>query len=148
MNLKKKRSKKRKINYKSSFYTKYLCQYHIIWCSKFRYPVLKNETRDKLIEIIKDIADRYNYEIIEYEVMPDHIHLFIGAKPTVAPIDIVRTIKSISAIKMFKAFPKLKQFYSKCGSLWSVGKFISTIGKVSENTIKKYIQEQTNGKET
>jgi putative transposase len=76
------------------------------------------------------------------EIMPDHVHLFVGAKPTVAPSDIVRTFKSISAIELFKQYPSLKQFYSRCGSLWSAGKFISTIGKVSEATIKKYIQDQ------
>lgn len=74
--------------------------------------------------------------------MPDHIHLFVGAKPIVTPMDIVRTFKSISAIELFKAFPGLKRFYGQCGCLWSTGKFVSTIGKVSEATIRKYIQEQ------
>lgn len=76
------------------------------------------------------------------EVMPDHIHIFVGAKPTVAPIDIVRVFKSITAIGLFKKYPELKSFYGRCGSLWSVGKFISTSGNVSAETIKKYITEQ------
>jgi len=78
------------------------------------------------------------------EVMPDHIHIFIGTKPTVAPMDVIRTLKSVSAIELFKKYPKLKQFYSRCGSLWSKGYFVSTIGKLSEETIRKYIQEQKN----
>ena len=53
-------------------------------------------------------------------------------------------MKSISAIEPFKRFPKLKQFYGRCGSLWSKGYFVSTVGKVSEETIRKYIQEQKN----
>jgi len=76
------------------------------------------------------------------EVMPDYIHLFISAKPTVAPIDIVRTFKSITTIKLFKMYPTLKSFYGRRGSLWSVGKFISTISNMSTETIKKYIEEQ------
>jgi putative transposase len=56
----------------------------------------------------------------------------MGAKPTVAPIDMIRTIKSITAIQLFKKFPDLKDFYRKCGKLWSRGSFVSTIGKVSE----------------
>ena len=75
--------------------------------------------------------------------MPDHVHLFVETKPTVAPIDIVRTFKSISAIEPLRAFPALKEFYARCGSLWSVGKFISTAGKASEATIRRYIREQT-----
>ena len=127
--------------YKTTSHCKYLCQYHVIWCPKFRFNVLEN-IECSLRRIFQDIAERHQYEIIEMEIMPDHVHLFVGAKPTVAPSDIVRTLKSISAIELFKQYPSLKQFYSRCGSLWSAGKFISTIGKVSEATIKKYIQDQ------
>jgi len=95
-----------------------------------------------LKEILIDVANRYEYEIIQMEVMPDHIHIFVGATPTVAPMDIVRIFKSITTIELFKKYPKLKYFYSRCGSLWSAGKFISTIGNVSAETIKKYIADQ------
>jgi putative transposase len=74
--------------------------------------------------------------------MADYIHIFVSAKPSVAPTDIVRTLKSITAIQLFKEFPALKKFYSRCGSLWIKGYFFSTIGKVSAETIQKYIQEQ------
>ncbi|MDC3422879.1 IS200/IS605 family transposase, partial [Aquibacillus koreensis] len=81
-------------------------------------------------------------EIKEMEIMPDHIHLFISTKPTVSPTDVVRTLKSISARELFNRFPKLKAFYGRAGSLWSKGYFASTIGNVSEETVKRYIQEQ------
>ena len=51
-------------------------------------------------------------------------------------------MKSISAIELFKAYPQLKQFYSRCGVLWSRGYFVSTVGHISEATVKKYIEEQ------
>jgi len=130
--------------YKTISHCKYLCQYHVVWCPKFRFNILENIERS-LRHIFQEIAEQYQYEIIEMEIMPDHIHLFIGSKPTVSPSDIVRTLKSISDIELFKQYPSLKQFYSQCGSLWSVGKFISTIGKVSEATVKRYIQEQKGG---
>ena len=78
------------------------------------------------------------------EVMPDHIHIFVDCPQTVARCDIVRTLKSISAIEMFKAYPQLKQFYSRCGVLRSRGYFVSTAGHISEATVKKYIEEQKN----
>ena len=130
--------------YKTLNHGKYLCQYHIIWCPKFRFSVIKDNIEITLKSVLQNIADKYEYEIFEMEVMSDHIHIFIGIKPTVAPTDVIRTLKSISAIELFKKFPKLKQFYSRCGSLWSKGYFVSTIGKVSEETIRKYIQEQKN----
>jgi putative transposase len=129
-------------NYKSISHCKYLCQYHIIFCPKFRFSVLGENVEHYINEIFTKIAEKYEYEIISMKIMPDHIHLFIGAKPTLAPVDIVRTIKSISAIELFKQFPSLKKFYSKCGVLWSKGEFISTIEKISEKIIKKYIEEQ------
>jgi len=128
--------------YKSLNHCKYLVQYHLIWCPKFRYNVLKGNVEETLKRILAEICNKYEYEILELEVMADHIHIFVSAKPTVAPTDIVRTLKSITAIQLFKEFPALKKFYSRCGSLWSKGYFVSTIGKVSAETIQKYIQEQ------
>lgn len=63
--------------------------------------------------------------------MPDHIHIFIDVPQTVAPCYVVRTLKSISAIELFKVFPLLKWFYARCGALWSRGYFISTAGQIS-----------------
>ena len=74
--------------------------------------------------------------------MEDHIHLFISAQQTVAPCDIIRTLKSISAIELFKLYPSLKRFYQRCGCLWSRGYFISTVGEISSTTVKQYIENQ------
>ena len=76
--------------------------------------------------------------------MPDHIHIFVDVPQTVAPCDVVRTLKSISAIELFKVYPKLKQFYARCGALWSRGYFVSTVEHISEATVIKYIEEQKN----
>lgn len=108
----------------------------------FCYRPYVSVDKMRLLNLLMDVANRYEYEIIQMEAMPDHIHIFVGAKPTVAPIDIVRVFKSITAIELFKKYPKLKSFYGRCDSLWSVGKFISTIGNVSAETIKKYIADQ------
>ena len=78
--------------------------------------------------------------------MEQHIHIFVDCPQTVAPCDVERTFKSISAVEMFRAFPSLKKFYSRCGVLWSRGYFISSEGYVSEATVKRYIEEQKNGK--
>lgn|SRR5699024_3267157 len=128
--------------YNSSGHSKYLVQYHIIWCPKFRFEVLTGGIDKAMKGIIKNIAKDYMYSIKALEIMPDHIHLFVSTKPTVAPTDVVRTIKSITAIKLFEEFPELKKFYSRSGSLWSKGYFVSSVGNVNEETIKKYIEEQ------
>jgi len=128
--------------HKSLNQCKYLVQYHLIWCPKFRYNVLKGNVEEALKRILVEICNKYEYEILELEVMVGHIHIFVSAKPTIAPTDIVRTLKSITAIQLFKEFPALRKFYSRFGSLWSKGYFVSTIGKVSAETIQKYIEVQ------
>lgn len=130
--------------YHSASHCKYLTQYHIIWCPKFRFSILQNGVDNVLKQIISDICKKYHYTIRAIEVMPDHIHIFIDCPQTVAPCDVVRTLKSISAIQLFKIYPKLKNFYARCGKLWSNGYFVSTVGHINEATIKKYIEEQKN----
>jgi putative transposase len=103
---------------------------------------LQGNVEIELKRIIDEICMKYGYQCIEKEVMPDHIHLFLSLKPTVAPSDVVRTLKSISAIELFKSFPALKKFYGRCGSLWGSGYFVTTVGNATAETIKKYIQEQ------
>lgn len=131
--------------YKTKNHCKFLIQYHIIWCPKFRFSVLgTDEVTNFLSKSLQEICDTYGYEIKAKEIMPDHIHIFVAVPHTVAPCDVARTLKSISAISMFKEFPQLKKFYSRCGVLWSRGYFISTIGHISEDTVRKYIEGQRN----
>lgn len=128
--------------YNSAKHCTYLTQYHIIWCPKFRFSVLKDDIAESLKQILLDICNAHQYEIKALEVMPDHIHIFVSVPHTVAPSDVARTLKSISAVKLFQQCKELKQFYARCGRLWSRGYFVSTVGQISEDTVKQYIAEQ------
>ena len=74
--------------YHSASHCKYLIQYHIIWCPKFRFSVLKGNVDNTLKQILQKICNDYNYHIKALEVMPDHIHIFIDVPQTVAPYDV------------------------------------------------------------
>lgn len=76
--------------------------------------------------------------------MPDHIHLFVSAPPYIAPTEIVKTIKSISAVEVFKTFKDLKRKKFWGSGLWSKGYYVGTAGTVTDETIQKYIEEQKN----
>ena len=99
--------------YHSASHCKYLIQYHIIWCPKFRFSVLHGKADITLKQILQKICEDYGYRIKALEVMPDHIHIFVDVPQTVAPCDVVRTLKSKSAIELFKAYPTLKRFYGR-----------------------------------
>jgi len=74
--------------------------------------------------------------------MPDHIHLFVSAPPYIAPTEIVKTLKSITANKVFRTFKNLKSKKFWGSGLWSKGYYVGTAGTVTAETIQRYIQEQ------
>jgi putative transposase len=85
----------------------YNISYHIVWCSKYRKAILTGEVKQFLEEQLETIAETKEYKILEMRVMPDHIHLFIEAKPFDAPTNIVKIFKGVTSLRLFKRFPKL-----------------------------------------
>ena len=120
----------------------YSLQYHLVWCTKYRKKVLKDGIDLECKKMLQDLAEEYQFQILAMEVMPDHIHIFVDCPQTVAPCDVVRTLKSRTAVELFRIYPELKQFYARCGSLWSRGYFISSIRTISSSTVQKYIENQ------
>lgn len=130
------------MEYKSSSHNKHLLNYHVVWCTKFRYKVLNNNIQLHLKQLITRICVKYEYEILEIEIMEEHTHLFLSLKPKIPVSEAVRTIKSITTKNIFSSFPALKKFYSRCGSLWSPGYFVTSVGNASNETIRSYILNQ------
>ena len=65
--------------YKSNRHIFYSCKYHVVFCPKYRRKVLVNGIDIRLKEIIQQVADELECEIIELEVMPDHVHMLCEA---------------------------------------------------------------------
>lgn len=126
------------MDYKHSRNQVYLINYHLIWCSKRRKPVLVGKVKNRLQQIIKQIAKEKGVEILALEIMPDHLHLFISTYPTIAIHKLVKTFKGRSSHLLRKEFPHLL----KIPSLWTRNYFISTAGNVSNKTIQRYIEQQ------
>jgi putative transposase len=119
----------------------YSCQYHVIFCPKYRRRVLSNEISERLKELVVEKQKEYNYEIIEMEVMTDHVHLLLDVNPKMGIWTVISKIKGYTSNTLRKEFPKLK---SRLPTLWSGSKFIGTVGSVSLDVVKKYIEEQKN----
>ena len=120
----------------------YNINYHIIWCPKYRKPILKGKIKDFLVEQLHTISATKGYKMLEMEIMPDHIHLFISAPPFESPTNIIKILKGISSLRLFKKYPELKKEYWG-GHMWSPSYYVGTAGKVSAETIKRYIENQT-----
>jgi len=125
--------------YKTKNNLVYSCQYHVIFCTKYRRKVLTEKMSSKLKTLIIEKQKEYDYNIIELEVMPDHVHLLIDVNPKIGIYSVTSKIKGYTSSQLRKTFPELK---SRLPCLWSGGKFISTCGTVSLETVKRYIEEQ------
>ena len=125
--------------YTSSSTSVHFMNYHFVWCPKYRRKVIIADVETRLQDIIRDTVRENNWEIIALETMPDHVHLFIKADPTVAPNNIIARIKGRSSRILRNEFPTLR---SRLPTLWTRSCFVSTHGHVSSETIKRYVEEQ------
>jgi len=116
--------------------------YHIVWCPKFRHQVLADGVEVELKHIIHQTCTEYGWNIVALEVMPDHVHLFVQCDHQTRPVDVAKTIKSISAVYIFTKFPKLKQRKFWGTGLWSRGTYYGSVGDVSSETVARYIETQ------
>jgi putative transposase len=115
-----------------------LSNYHLIFCPKRRRKVLVNTVKVRLDTLIRETAAALECTVLALEIMPDHVHLFLSAPPTLAPHTIVRRIKGRSSRVLRQEFPHLLRL----PSLWTRSYFSSTAGNVSSQTIQRYIAEQ------
>ncbi|ADY73285.1 transposase IS200-family protein [Desulfurobacterium thermolithotrophum DSM 11699] len=120
----------------------YNCNYHIVFSTKYRRKVLTPKVEEYLKKVIIKTGIEKGFEVAMIEVgEQDHVHIFVSAHPKIAPSYIVKMIKGISARKLFLKFPELKKRLWK-GHLWNPSYYIETIGSISEDVIRKYIENQ------
>jgi len=131
----------------TSAHSKHNINYHIVWIPKYRKQLLKGKVKDILENIIEGNCEEMGLEVLALETMPDHIHLFVGAKPTHRPCDIVKKLKGNSSIQLRRVFPYLKylgyeRITKKFMNLWARGYYCGSAGHVSQDSVKRYILEQ------
>jgi putative transposase len=122
-------------------HTAYQIIYHLVWCPKYRRPVLTVAYIARLVVLIHEIVPELGGEIIELVVRPDHVHLSGHFPPTLAPHQIMARIKGKTSHTLRQEVPSLR---SRLPSLWTSAyyNYIGTAGSVSSETIRKYIEAQ------
>ena len=119
----------------------YSCKYHVVFCPKYRRPVLVDGVDDRLKELIKESCDHLNVEIIEMEIMPDHVHLLMEVDPQYGIHKAVKRIKGYSSRVLRQELSWLR---SRIPTLWTNSYFVSTVGGAPLSVIKQYIEDQKN----
>lgn len=118
------------------------CTYHVVWCPKYRRPVLDTPgVSERFIEIARQVCAERDAELIEIETMPDHVHLLVGVDPQFGIHRLVRHIKGRSSRLLRDEYPSLK---TRIPTLWTNSYFVATVGGAPLETVKQYIANQRN----
>jgi putative transposase len=127
------------MKFKSNRNIVYNCQYHVIWCVKYRRKVLTDDVEVRLKEILQEVSIDVQCEIEEMETDEDHVHLLISCDPQFGIHQVVKRMKGKSSRLLRDEFPFLK---SRIPSLWTNSYFVATVGGAPLTVIKQYIQDQ------
>ena len=125
--------------YKSNNNIVYSCKYHVVWCPKYRKKLLENAVAARLEEILSEVAEERSAEVIELEIMPDHVHLLVEVDPQYGIHKLVKQMKGRSSHLLRSEFSSLR---TRVPTLWTNSYFVSSVGGAPLAVIKQYIENQ------
>lgn len=133
--------KKYVVDYKSNKNIVYSCKYHVIWCPKYRRKVLINGVDNHLKNIVKEVCKECFADLLEIEVVADHVHMMVEVDPQFGIHKLIKRIKGKSSRILRKEYKFLR---SRISTLWSNSYFVTTLGGAPLEIIKQYIKDQKN----
>ena len=125
--------------YKSNNNVVYSCKYHVVWCPKYRRKVLTGGVDARLKELLLEYATNLSVDILEMEIMPDHVHILMEVDPQFGIHKAVKSLKGYTSKILREEFPYLR---TKMPTLWTNSYFVSTVGGAPLKVIKQYIENQ------
>ncbi len=132
--------------YRRGAHTVVELQYHFVWKTKYGYPVLAGDVGLRLREIVRQICGEKEMAIVRGNVRANHVHMLISAPSHLSLAKMAQYLKGKSSYRLMQIFPHLRKRY--WGShLWSRGYFCATVGAVTEETVKAYIENQSDAPE-
>ena len=127
------------MEYRYGSHTVFKIEYHFVWVTKYRYPVLRGEIAERVRELVRQTCQAFEIRIVTGVVSKDHVHILVSSPPSLAPSEIMRRIKGRTASKLFEEFPLLKNGIG--GSTFDAqGYFCATVGDMTEEMIKQYLE--------
>ena len=131
-----------KDRYRRGAHTVLELQYHFVWKTKYGYPVLRGDVGLRLRAIIGEICKQHKMDVIRGNVRSNHVHVLVSAPSYLSPAKMAQYLKGRSLYLLLRDFPELqKRYWGR--HFWSRGYFCNTVGAVTEEMIKRYIEEQS-----
>ena len=121
-------------------HTRWKCQYHIVFIPKYRRKVMYGNVKADVREVLKKLCEFKKVEIVEGAVCADHVHLCVSIPPKLSVSEFAGYLKGKSALMIFDKHPEIGSKWDR--SFWARGYYVSTVGNITEDAIKRYIQEQ------
>ena len=129
--------------YISKDLSKFLIKYHIILVCKYRKQLLVGAVEYDMKKIMRPISEMSDFDIEVMETDKNHLHMMVRSEPKLSPLQIVRRLKQMSTSAVWKKYRDfLRRNFYKEHTFWTDGYFVSSIWNVSQETIKKYIENQ------
>jgi putative transposase len=117
----------------------YQTAYHVVWCPKYRRQILTGGIAEFLRGSLGEICQTRKWRILALEVQPDHVHMFVSFPPAISIAEAVKILKGSTARYLFTQFPEIRKRLRN-GALWSPSYYAGTAGRVSVETIRRYIE--------
>lgn len=127
------------LEYQTTRYSTYACEYHIIWCTKYRRAALSNDIQARFKELVLESEEKYGFIVRALETMPDHVHLLASIPPNISVNIMIGKIKGMTAKVLREEFPHLK---SRLPNLWTRSYFVASTGGVALQVLKEYVASQ------
>lgn len=122
-------------------HTRFDLKVHLIWVPKYRKRVLIGQVAIRTRDLLRQIAVEHELDVISGKVAVDHVHMFVGFRPTQDISKIVQQLKGISSRILLEEFAHLrKQFWGR--HFWARGYCAITSGTITDEMIQAYIEEQ------
>ena len=128
---------------RKSSHVQYDLQYHIVWTTKYRYRVLNGNIAERTRELIRQCCNSMDVNIIRGSISSDHVHILVSCPPSLSVSKLLQQIKGKTSRVLLSEYKSLKQRYWG-QHLWAAGYFCRSVGFVTQDIIKEYIENQQN----
>ena len=125
---------------KTLSHTRWKCQYHIVFIPKYRQKRLFGKVREDMREIIRKLCEYKKVEIVSGAICADHVHLCVEIPPKLSVSQFMGYLKGKSALMIYDEHPEQRSKWDK--SFWARGYYVATVGTITEEVVKQYINEQ------